>query len=942
MRRTIFRLTLICAAGLILLSGALHPTAAQETPPICFWSDHGPVTVRRTLPATPRDLLTALLTGPTAVEQAQGIWSAIPTGTTLNSIEISTDRAVTVRLALPPAALLELDHERFEVIVHQIGWTLEPLAWRELHIETWDAAGERFVPLADSLPPIPPPRKETLPADADGGTLTRSTVGHPPGSGQGQPQGALTGKTVYVSAGHGWLWNSTLADWRVQRIPYPRPPYVGPIIEDFNNAEVVNQYLLQYLWNAGATVIPVRERDMHAVERIVNNDDATGYVEEGAWETSTFAGYDPNVWDHTYRYTATVAGRATSTATWTTTMPEDGRYAVYVWYRHGPNRPLDARYTVHHAGGETTVTVNQRHHGSTWHYIGTYGFQAGQPARVTLTNESSAAGQAVIADAVRIGGGTFDSLVGIDTAAHYPANEPWWDVAAFYYTQRMGMDAAPGDVTARPIYARWEHAGTDEDAVYVSWHTNGVSGYQWDSRGTISIIHNGDGNPVTPRSEQLRSAIHNELLNDIRAAWDPSWPGSVRQMNLGELRELWDPDPDVALPGVLLEIAYHDHPADTDALKEPSFGILTARAVYQGILKYFDPNAAQLPEPPTHLSARNLGNGEVQLDWHPSPTDANDVVGDAATGYRVYTSANGVGWSDGVPVNDTTHTLTGLTPGQLLFVRVSATNAGGESFPTETLVVRVGDVADVLLVNGFDRLNRTMSVPDIYEPSGETHLRMLLDYMNRYDYVIQHGQVISYAFDSASNEAVIAGNVSLGDYGLVDWILGEESTDDETLDATEQTLLSSFLSGGGSLLITGSEIGWDLDGTGSPDDRNFYQGTLRAVYAGDDAGTYEVAPAPGSIFDGLSAFRFDDPVAYNADYPDRLTPVNGSVAALTYQGGAGGTAAIQYQNGCQRLVYLGFPFETVQAAHQPTVMARAIDFLDECTIQPPRTVITSP
>jgi hypothetical protein len=413
-------------------------------------------------------------------------------------------------------------------------------------------------------------------------------------------------------------------------------------------------------------------------------------------------------------------------------------------------------------------------------------------------------------------------------------------------------------------------------------------------------------------------------------------------MNLGELRELWDPDPDVALPGVLLEIAYHDHPADTDALKEPSFGILTARAVYQGILKYFDPNAVQLPEPPTHLSARNLGNGEVQLEWHPSPTDANDVVGDAATGYRVYTSANGVGWSDGVPVNDTTHTLTGLTPGQLLFVRVSATNAGGESFPTETLVVRVGDVADVLLVNGFDRLNRTMSVPDIYEPSGETHLRMLLDYMNRYDYVIQHGQVISYAFDSASNEAVIAGNVSLGDYGLVDWILGEESTDDETLDATEQTLLSSFLSGGGSLLITGSEIGWDLDGTGSPDDRNFYQGTLRAVYAGDDAGTYEVAPAPGSIFDGLSAFRFDDPVAYNADYPDRLTPVNGSVAALTYQGGAGGTAAIQYQNGCQRLVYLGFPFETVQAAHQPTVMARAIDFLDECTIQPPRTVITSP
>ncbi len=68
----------------------------------------------------------------------------------------------------------------------------------------------------------------------------------------GRPQGGLSGKTVYVSAGHGWQWNGYA--WRTQRPPYPDAStgYSGPIIEDHNNAEVVNQYLLRYLWNAGA------------------------------------------------------------------------------------------------------------------------------------------------------------------------------------------------------------------------------------------------------------------------------------------------------------------------------------------------------------------------------------------------------------------------------------------------------------------------------------------------------------------------------------------------------------------------------------------------------------------------------------------------------------------------------------------------------------------
>ncbi len=930
--------------------------AAQTTAYVCFWSAQGPVCVERSVAEESAEvLMAALLAGPTSDEQTQGLWSAIPRGTTLDRVETRSDSTVVVYLRTPQEALGGLDPTTFEIVVRQVGGTLEPLQWRDLRIQTWDASAGAFVPLASFLPETPSLRKETMVLDE--GILPPSVPpilgeeegGQPPAPGQGQPQGSLSGKTVYVSAGHGWEWTGSA--WRTQRPPYPTSPYVGPIIEDHNNAEAVNQYLLQYLWNAGATVIPVRERDMNSAEVVVDNDSpavGTGYTETGTWTTSGSPGYQGS----TYRYAATVTGTATATAAWTATLPADGQYAVYVWYLQSGNRAPDARYTVHHAGGETTVVVNQRIHGSTWHYVGAYGFLAGEEARVTLTNQSGAAGLAVIADAVRFGGGAFDDLTGIETTATTAPDEPWWEVSTFYYSQRMGLDPDDwpyfNDIVARPMYSRWEHAGTGEDAVYVSWHSNGFSGYQWTASGTESYVNDGEGLPRTEGSLELQDAVHAELVSDIRAGWDAGWVDrGQKQANFGELRELWDDDPTVRMPGVLVEIAFHDHPDDTDALKEPTFNMLVARGMYQGIVKYFEGRDSVdlklLPEPPTRLAVQNAGGGAVRVSWQPSPTDAVGLVGDAAAGYRVYTSTNGIGWSNGMAVSGTTaYTLTGLSSGQLVYVRVAATNAGGESFPTEVLAARAGDGAGVLVVSGFDRLNRSMGVLE-NDPAEGYNVRMFLDRMNAYNYVIQHGEAMpGYAFDSASNEAVKNGLVGLSQYAIVDWIVGEESTADETLDAAEQSLLGSYLDGGGALFISGAEIGWDLDLYGSSGDRAFYNTYLRADYAGDDAGTYQVTPAPGSIFDGLASFSFYSAEMYDPDYPDQLTPLGGAVAALTYQGGVGGTAAVQYGSSCERVVYFGFPFETIEPGKRVTVMTRTLDFLNACLVKPIETTISAP
>ena len=81
---------------------------------------------------------------------------------------------------------------------------------------------------------------------------------------------------------------------------------------------------------------------------------------------------------------------------------------------------------------------------------------------------------------------------------------------------------------------------------------------------------------------------------------------------------------------------------------------------------------------------------------------------------------------------------------------------------------------------------------------------------------------------------------------------------------------------------------------------------------------------------------------YDADYPDQIRPLNGSTATLTYQGCAEGTAAIQFADGCERLVYFGFPFETIRSEQRSAVMRQVLDFLDECLELPIDTQITSP
>lgn len=267
------------------------------------------------------------------------------------------------------------------------------------------------------------------------------------------------------------------------------------------------------------------------------------------------------------------------------------------------------------------------------------------------------------------------------------------------------------------------------------------------------------------------------------------------------------------------------------------------------------------PEPPTRLAVRAIGPDRVRISWQPGAFDqGDDVAGDPATGYRIYRSGNGKGFDGGTDVGNVQSTIIDATPGEPLFVRVTAVNAGGESFPTRTLSARTtpSGLPATLIVDGFDRIDARANLLQELPHLGTVD-RGLLARMNTYDYAVTHASAIhaiGRGFDSVENEVVANETVSLESYHTVVWILGEESTADRTFDETEQALTRNFLDGGGRLFVSGAEIGWDLVANGNGPE--FFSDELRADYLADDGGSYTAEGVGGTIFAGIAEFEFDD------------------------------------------------------------------------------------
>ncbi len=757
-----------------------------------------------------------------------------------------------------------------------------------------------------------------------------------------QPVGALSGRIVFTSGGHGWNW--TGSSWALER------PLLLSMNEDTGNVDQMTMFVF-YCFNAGATVVPMRPVGYQTNEVVLDNVSSASDLEREL---------DGQQFERLLRRGGRAAvslcddlGHGNGDGDLHPNIPVAGLYPVYTWVLTSSNR-TNQLYRINHTGGQSLVRVPHHMVGNGWVYLGTYYFNAGShPATgsVIISNlgEGASGGSVVIADAIRFGNGMGDVNLGGGVSTY-----PREDECSRFWVQRalgQGQDpniAAFGNVGApirMGVEMNREAAGNMYKRVYVGFHSNAGGG-----RGVTGLYNNTSLFPgtATPNQFRLAQLLGSEVNTDMVGIGSP--PLEVAWYNRGSsitfartdyaFGEINNTTIQDEFDATIVEVAFHDDASDSLLLRDSKARNWIARAVYHGVVRYMNQFDALplsfLPEPPFNVKAVATSDA-IKVSWWPPMPQANSG---APTNYVVYRSSDGYGFGNPVSTGSagiTSLTLTGLDADTDYYFRVAAVNAGGESFPSETVGCRRSShplSTRILFVNGFTRFDRTLNLRQSlaarqYKPPGHdgnsgTVDRVMPARVNSFDYVVQHGKAISAAssmgFDSCQLQSVTNGTVNLSDYGIVVWESGNQSTADRTFNTVAQAKITAFLAGGGDLFVSGAEIAWDLDRASGPTtaDRNFIHNQLHASLlsnANDDSGVYTFTPVAGSIFAGNPTGTFDDGSRgiYWVGYPDALTPMGTAAAALSYPGFSGGSAGVRYDGlaGGGKVIYFGFPFETI-------------------------------
>ena len=473
-------------------------------------------------------------------------------------------------------------------------------------------------------------------------------------------------------------------------------------------------------------------------------------------------------------------------------------------------------------------------------------------------------------------------------------------------------------------------------------------------------LYNGNNDPATATPNQflLANTLGQEVNDDLVAQngqFEHDWFDRGTNVTLDrsdiEFGEINNTSINNEFDATIVEVAFHDNQHGRGADARAKVRDAVARATYQGLVKYFravDGNttpATELPPPVTGVHAESNAAGSVTISWMPPVANAyagrrGDRLSHLRLDERLWLRRRHVRRRR----RHDTATLTGYDPDAAVLLqgrgreRRAANRRLGSRSPCCPAAGRSRCSSSMASTGSTARSTRKQPLP----APDNTVDRVRPRDSNSRDYVVQVATAIHAAapgmhVTSASNEAVISGAVNLTDYDTVIWILGEESTADDTFNATEQTKVEQFIAGGGNLFLSGAEIAWDLDQPRTTA-ASFFENTLKGNYVSDDANTYTVTAVGGGIFAGLLNFSFDNgTLFYNVEFPDVINPQAGAQAALSYVGGTGGNAAIQAAGtgGRGNIVMLGFPFETITtAANRAAVIDRVFDFFGLNEIPP--------
>lgn len=816
------------------------------------------------------------------------------------------------------------------------------------------------------------------------------------------PTLGLEGRHIALWASHGRYYDATKDRWKWQR------PALFGTTEDLFTQSIVVPYLIPMLQNAGANVFTPRERDWQKNEVIVDNDDrSVNYTEydgdgDSPWVKAPQKGFKKHSGTYidgenpftsgTARMNITTdKERRASTATYQPLLPEDGRYAVYVSYQTVDGSIDNAEYIVYHKGVPTVYKVNQQMGGGTWVYLGTFEFEAGCSPRnrVVVSNLSEQDGL-VTTDAVRFGGGMGNIERGNNVSglprsmegARYYAQ--WAGAPYSVYSFTGGDDDYKDDINTRSLMTNWIAGGSPfvpstvgkRVPIELSLAVHSDAGYSpstSEAIGTLAICttNYNDGRLAAGCSRQMSAdfakAIIAGIAKDICRKF-PTWT----------TRGIWDKNySESRLPGVpsaICETMSHQNPADLFLGHDPNFKFLFARSLYKTILRYVSAQHGQPcvvePLPPSCFRASQMSHGSLRLAWNSTPDDSEPTA--APTSYILYTAVDNNDFDNGTLVKDTTFTLQ-LEPSRLYRFHVTASNRGGESFPSATLAASYASdqAPTILIVDGFSRVappqivdNDSQRGFDLVADMGvsyglasewigrqqnfdasrggsegeralgytDTSLMGSFVMGNQMDNAAAHAQLIhaagQYNITSCTIEAMEHGYAyPANSTRLIDFAFGLQKSDGSmvksytTFGPTTRRIVEAYEQRGGSVLSSGAYLMSDMT---TPSQQAF----ASTVLCSTADGTYDTSL--GSVVTGLGTSfvitTVPNPYHFACQHADVIAPTANAFAAMQYSDGR--IAAVACNEGPNRVFTMGFPLECItDMASRKAITKGIINFL---------------
>lgn len=577
----------------------------------------------------------------------------------------------------------------------------------------------------------------------------------------------------------------------------------------------------------------------------------------------------------------------------------------------------------------------------------------------------------------------------------------WAGAPDYVYSPFGGSDDYKDDYTGRGHWVNWLAGGSrvlpGEKGlgipVDVTMALHSDAGKRSDDSivGTLGIYYtagNSNYEDGTPRrnSRTLTDMLMRQITGDIRQKYEPNWTR----------RQMWDKSylearvPEV--PTSLIELMSHQNFGDMQYGNDPRFRFTVGRSIYKALARFVserkDRKLVIQPLPVSDFAIQKTGRNTYHLSWQPTPDDVEPTA--MPDGYIVMERSGDDMSFHKVAETSKTYFDIKADDKDIHSFRIIAYNAGGRSFPSETLAFRYSgsDQQPVLVINGFTRLSAPAVVKDganyagfdtekdfgvpyvndiaftgyqteFHRSSGDSFGKSAGNYItsviagNTFDFPYVHGEAIMNAgrgFVSASLGAVIKGHINLANYKTVDLILGNQKTsimgkghngaEFEVFPKKLRSALTAFLGKGGRLLVSGQYLASDLKNPAGDREGAEWGRKILGVEAVDSvaysvSGRLDGLPSP--MDSKLQKRRYGyshtlNEQQYIVNRPDEIRAsdeMNGSAPFLTFSD-TDGVAGLLLKEGKSRRAVMTVPFESFNDPNQRNLlMKELLDWLQK-------------